>query len=111
MDKMKINRNADLLDVHEVGEYLGIHARTVWRMRNDGTICKPITICKNIIRWRRSDLEKWLKGLQQWPPVFYFKAWLKAVSWYINEDGKPQWAVDLLKKTKAEIVIAKAENS
>ena len=40
--------------------------------------------------------------------LFHFKAWLKAVSWYINNDTKSQWAIDLIKKTKAEIVIAKA---
>ncbi|KKN71374.1 hypothetical protein LCGC14_0420960 [marine sediment metagenome] len=39
--------------------------------------------------------------------LFYFKAWLKAVSWYVKNDNKPQWAIDLLKEAKSRIVIAK----
>lgn len=57
-----------LLTVREVAEFLGIHMRTVWRLAamaemGEGGFPTPVRIAKKTIRWRREDLDSYLKTL------------------------------------------------
>jgi predicted DNA-binding transcriptional regulator AlpA len=49
-----------LLTVQQVGQMLQVHPRTCWRMAAAGDIPKPITIAKKVVRWRLSDLQRFL---------------------------------------------------
>lgn len=48
-----------LLTVKQVAEMLGVTTSTVWRWRDQMEIPQPIVVGATL-RWRRSDLEKWL---------------------------------------------------
>lgn len=48
-----------LLTVKQVAEMLGVTTSTVWRWRDKMEIPQPIMVGATL-RWRRSDLEKWL---------------------------------------------------
>lgn len=50
-----------LLTVKQVSSLLQIHPRTCWRMSATGDIPKPITIAKKVVRWRMSDLQRFLE--------------------------------------------------
>ena len=51
-----------LLTVKQVSKLLQIHPRTCWRMSATGDIPKPITIAKKVVRWRLSDLQRFLEA-------------------------------------------------
>jgi len=55
---------AELLDVKSVAKLLACSPRTIWRLRDRGTIPPPIILAHGIIRWRRSTLLRWLDELQ-----------------------------------------------
>ena len=50
------------LTVRQVSEMLQIHVRTVWRLAAAGEIPKPITIGKKVVRWRPSDIQRFLES-------------------------------------------------
>jgi predicted DNA-binding transcriptional regulator AlpA len=50
----------DLLDANELAALLKIDIRTLRRWRIEGRVPKPLR-GKGPLRWRRSDVEKWLK--------------------------------------------------
>ncbi len=43
-------------------DYLSVSLATVWRMRADGKLPKPIRLTSQCLRWRRSDVESWLNA-------------------------------------------------
>lgn len=45
-------------DVAEIGNW---SVRTVIRMRDNGTLPPPLKVGR-LIRWRKSDIEKWIEG-------------------------------------------------
>jgi excisionase family DNA binding protein len=49
-----------LLDVREVASLLGVSPRSVWEWSDSGQIPKPISLGR-LRRWRRMDLEDWLR--------------------------------------------------
>lgn len=49
-----------LLKVDQVAAKLCLGKRTVFRMRNAGLICAPLKCGQGAIRWRLSDIEKWI---------------------------------------------------
>ena len=51
-----------LLTAKQVSNLLQIHPRTCWRMSATGDIPKPITIAKKVVRWRLSDLQRFLEA-------------------------------------------------
>ena len=55
---------AELLDVKSVATLLACSPRTIWRLRDRGTIPPPIILAHGIIRWRRSTLLRWLDELR-----------------------------------------------
>ena len=60
----KLKKNLQLLSTKEIAELLGVHVRTIRRMRYQGGFPKAIRIgCQ--WRWRVDDIEKWLLTKQQ----------------------------------------------
>ena len=49
-----------LLTAKAVAEKLSLSKRAVFRMRSAGMICSPIKVGAGAIRWRLSDIEKWI---------------------------------------------------
>ena len=49
-----------LLTAQAVGEMLSLSRRQVFRMRSAGLICSPVRVGAGAIRWRRSDIERWI---------------------------------------------------
>ncbi len=59
MDKTG-NKN-QLLTAQVIGEMLSLSKRAVFRMKSAGLICPSIKVGQGAIRWRLSDIEKWLE--------------------------------------------------
>ena len=49
-----------LLTAQAVGTKLSLSKRAVFRMRSAGLICPPVKVGQGAIRWRQSDIEKWI---------------------------------------------------
>ena len=49
-----------LLTAQAVGAKLSLSKRAVFRMRSAGLICSPVKVGAGAIRWRQSDIEKWI---------------------------------------------------
>ena len=52
----------DFLTDRQVGELLGVSAKTVHRMAEDGRLPAPIRISPKRVRWRRGELDQRLAG-------------------------------------------------
>jgi len=50
-----------LLTAKAVGEMLSLSKRQIFRMRSAGLICAPVKVGQGAIRWRQSDIEKWIE--------------------------------------------------
>ncbi|MCP4611104.1 MAG: hypothetical protein GY845_20540 [Planctomycetes bacterium] len=50
-----------LLTAQAVGEMLSLSKRQVFRMKSAGLICPCITVGKGAVRWRQSDVDKWIE--------------------------------------------------
>ena len=55
---------AELHDVKSVAKLLSCSPRTVWRLRDRGSIPPPVILARGIVRWRRSTLIRWLDEMQ-----------------------------------------------
>jgi len=49
-----------LLTAQAIAERLSLSKRAIFRMRSAGLICPPIKVGAGTIRWRSSDIEKWI---------------------------------------------------
>ncbi|MFH1613805.1 MAG: AlpA family phage regulatory protein [Planctomycetota bacterium] len=49
-----------LLTAQMVGAKLSLSKRAVFRMRSAGFIIAPIRVGQGAIRWRQSEIEKWI---------------------------------------------------
>ena len=49
-----------LLTAQAVGAKLSLSKRAVFRMRSAGLLCAPLKCGQGAIRWRLSDIEKWI---------------------------------------------------
>ena len=49
-----------LLAAQAVGDMLSLSRRAIFRMRSAGLICPPVKVGQGAIRWRQSDIEKWI---------------------------------------------------
>jgi predicted DNA-binding transcriptional regulator AlpA len=49
-----------LLTAQVIAERLSLSKRAVFRMRSAGLICAPLKCGQGAIRWRQSDIEKWI---------------------------------------------------
>ncbi len=50
-----------LLTAQAVGAKLSLSKRAIFRMRSAGLICSPVKVGAGAIRWRQSDIEKWIQ--------------------------------------------------
>ena len=50
-----------LLTAEAVGEMLSLSKRQIFRMRSGGLIVAPVKVGQGAIRWRQSDIEKWIE--------------------------------------------------
>jgi len=49
-----------LLTAQAVGAKLSLSKRAVFRMRSAGLICASLKVGQGAVRWRQSDIEKWI---------------------------------------------------
>jgi predicted DNA-binding transcriptional regulator AlpA len=52
-----------LLTVHEVGHLLGVSARAVWRMVEEGRFPAPRKYSHKMTRWLPAEVRAWAKGV------------------------------------------------
>jgi len=50
----------DFLTSQQIADKLGVSPRTVWRMVEKGSLPQPIRYNRKLVRWRISDVEKYL---------------------------------------------------
>jgi predicted DNA-binding transcriptional regulator AlpA len=50
-----------LLTAQAVAEKLSLSKRQIFRMRSAGLICAPLRVGAGAIRWRQSDVERWIR--------------------------------------------------
>ncbi len=50
-----------LLTAQAVGEKLSLSRRAIFRMRSAGLICASLKVGQGAVRWRESDIEKWIE--------------------------------------------------
>jgi len=53
-------QNIKLLSAKQLGNVLSLSARTIWRLRSSGKLPEPVKVGQGAIRWRQSDIEKWI---------------------------------------------------
>lgn len=49
-----------LLTAQDVAEKLSLSKRAVFRMKAAGLICPSVTVGRGAVRWRQSDIERWI---------------------------------------------------
>lgn len=50
-----------LLTAKAVGEMLSLSKRQIFRMKSAGLICPSVKVGRGAVRWRQSDIEKWIQ--------------------------------------------------
>jgi len=50
-----------LLTAQAVAEKLSLSKRAVFRMKSSGGICPSLTVGQGAVRWRLSDVDKWIE--------------------------------------------------
>ena len=56
----KSNRTCQLLSAKALAKILATSVRSIWRYRSSGRLPKPVQVGQGAIRWRQSDIEKWI---------------------------------------------------
>ncbi|EGR3003016.1 transcriptional regulator [Vibrio parahaemolyticus] len=51
-----------LIRQSELAMLLGVSSTTLWRMRQDDSFPKPVSIRSRLIGWRIRDIENWLEA-------------------------------------------------
>ena len=60
METFKHTSDERLLSAQAVGEMLNLSKRQIFRMKSAGLICDCIKVGQGTIRWRKSDVERWI---------------------------------------------------
>ena len=60
-EMVKTHTQERLLTAQAVGERLSLSKRAVFRMRSAGSIVAPLKVGQGAVRWRESDIEKWIE--------------------------------------------------
>ena len=55
----------DLLRRRELEQKLKISRSLIYAMMSEGTFPKPIKLGRRAVGWRSSDIDKWLKDMQE----------------------------------------------
>jgi len=50
---------SETLNAKELAELLGIHVRSIYRRKLDGSLPEPVQVGRSV-RWRKSDVDRWL---------------------------------------------------
>jgi prophage regulatory protein len=53
-----------MLTVKDVAELLSMSRRSVWRYVADGKLPQPLHLSRTMVRWRASDIQRYLDGLR-----------------------------------------------
>lgn len=59
-NNVSIETTEKLLTAQAVGAKLSLSKRAVFRMRSAGLICAPLKVGQGAVRWRQSDVERWI---------------------------------------------------
>ena len=54
----------DLLTARQVAERLSMSVRTLYRMVKSGRVPRPVRLGRKLIRWRRRDVERYVRRLK-----------------------------------------------
>jgi len=54
------NEVCKLLTAEAVAKALSLSKRQIFRMRSAGLICSPVKVGAGAIRWRSSDIQRWI---------------------------------------------------
>jgi len=60
MSDTQTNQTCQMLSAQAVAKKLSLSKRAVFRMRSAGLICSPVKVGAGAIRWRQSDIERWI---------------------------------------------------
>ncbi len=63
IDTSEIPPDARMLETKQVAAMLGVSVRTVWRLVAAGQLPQPVRFNRKLVRYRVSDLTRWLEGL------------------------------------------------
>ena len=55
------NKNTKLLKAQDIASRLSLSRRAVFRLKSAGLICSCVKVGRGAIRWRESDIEKWIE--------------------------------------------------
>ncbi|MHC4064435.1 MAG: helix-turn-helix transcriptional regulator [Planctomycetota bacterium] len=58
-------QRAELFRAADVARMLSVSVRTVWRLRDAGGLPRPVRVGGNLIRWKRGDLENFLRDVRK----------------------------------------------
>lgn len=50
----------ELLKVETVSALTTLGVRTIWRYAASGRMPAPVRLSRNVVRWRRRDIESWI---------------------------------------------------
>lgn len=57
---MNTQTEEKMLTAQAIAEKLSLSKRAIFRLRSAGLICSPVKVGAGAIRWRQSDIEKWI---------------------------------------------------
>lgn len=61
-----MKKNQTLLSYKDVLSITGYRSKvTIWRKVNNRTFPSPVRLSTHAIRWRKSDVDAWLDGLEE----------------------------------------------
>ena len=60
MDENK-SQNCQLLSAKELSKMLSTSVRSIWRYRSAQALPEPVKVGQGSIRWRQSDIERWIE--------------------------------------------------
>ncbi len=60
MSSSVVSEPAALLNVRQVAAMLGCSSRHVYRLADRGAMPRPTKLGDVLVRWRRSEIERWL---------------------------------------------------
>lgn len=60
MNDKNMRNEIQLLTAQAVGEKLKLSKRQVFRLRSAGLICASVKVGNGAVRWRSSDIERWI---------------------------------------------------
>ena len=66
MNNHNIAFQQEFFQDREVSTRFSMGRSTIWRMAKNGRFPRPVRLGPGITRWRRTDLEEWMKDPSAW---------------------------------------------